>query len=113
MYEFAFCVGEINDGFSIETVVPRRRIPCSSVETLVQCGIDCSCLLTVSYTSDVDILQSLSEVLRKHFFPTYVLIFKIALCFVKGKQQECSSKEESFTSVLEKGVFHISWSANF
>lgn len=79
LYEFAFCVGEINDDFSIETVVPRRMIPCSSVETLVQCGIDHSCLLTVSYSSDVDILQSLSE----------------------GKQQEYN-KEESFTSVLEK-----------
>lgn len=62
LYEFAFCAGEINGDFSIETLVPRRIIPCSFAETLVQCGIDHSCLLTVSYTDDDYILESLMHI---------------------------------------------------
>ena len=60
LYEYVFCIGEVDEGFCIETAMPRRRIPCSSAETLSQCGIDCSCLLSVVYSDDIDILQSLS-----------------------------------------------------
>ena len=70
LYEFAFYVGDLNDDFAIETMIPRRIIPCSSVKTLVQCGIECCCLLTVSYSCDGVILQSLSEVLQTFHFST-------------------------------------------
>ena len=60
LYEYVFCVGEVDEGFCIEIAMPRREIPCSSVETLSHCGIDCSCLLSVVYSDDIDILQSLS-----------------------------------------------------
>ena len=59
LYEYVFCIGEVNEGFCIETTMPRRGIPCSSVETLSQCGIDHSCLLSVALSDDVDILQGL------------------------------------------------------
>ena len=60
LYEYVFCIGEVNEGFCIETAMPCRGIPCSSIETLSQCGIDCSCLLSVMYSDDIDMLQSLS-----------------------------------------------------
>ena len=60
LYEYVFCIGEVDEGFCIEIAMPCRGIPCSSVETLSQCGIDCSCLLSVVYSDDIDILQSLS-----------------------------------------------------
>ena len=60
LYEFVFCFGEINQEFSISTVMPCQVIPCSGATTLTQCGISQPSTLAIYLKDDGDILDLLS-----------------------------------------------------
>ena len=49
LYEFVFCVGKIDQYFSIAKMLPYENIPCSNSVTLQQCGITSSRTVAVFY----------------------------------------------------------------
>ena len=55
-----FCIGKIDQCFSIGTMLPYQNIPCSNSLTLQQCSLTSSCTLAVSY-EDGDILTMLGQ----------------------------------------------------